>query len=62
MANPNTLRQHLLSQVNALELTVADLAQDLAAARDAATLKRWLNAQRERPRPVRADRDPDDYV
>lgn len=62
VANPNTLRQHLLSQVNALELTVADLAQDLAAARDAATLKRWLNAQRERPRPVRADRDPDDYV
>lgn len=62
VANPNTFRQHLLSQVSALESTVADLAQDLAQVQDVAGLKRWLNRQREAQRPVRADRDPDDYV
>lgn len=62
VANPNTLRQQLLTEVAMLESAVAQLAQDLAAVQDVATLKRWLNAQRERPRPVRADRDPGDYV
>lgn len=62
VANPNTLRQALLSQVAALEAQVAQLEQDLAAAQDVASLKRWLNRQREAPRPVRADRDPDDYL
>ena len=61
VANPNTLRQALLSQVAGLEALVAQLEQDLAAAQDVAALKRWLNRQREAPRPVRADRDPDDY-
>lgn len=63
VANPNTLKQALLSQVAALEAAVAQLEQDLAAAQDLASLKRWLNRRREAPRPVtRADRDPDDYV
>ena len=62
VANPNTLRQALLSQVAGLEAQVAQLEQDLAAAQDVAALKRWLNRQREAPRPVRADRDPDDYL
>lgn len=63
VANPNTLRQALLAQVAALESAVAQLEQDLAAAQDVATLKRWLNRRREAPRPLaRADRDPDDYV
>jgi hypothetical protein len=62
VANPNTLRQALLLQVAGLEAQVAQLDQDLAAAQDVAALKRWLNRQREAPRPVRADRDPDDYV
>lgn len=62
VANANTLRQHLLTQVAALESTVAQLDQDLAQAGDTAGLKRWLNRQREAPRPVRADRDPDDYA
>ncbi|OPF63040.1 hypothetical protein [Hydrogenophaga sp. H7] len=61
VANPNTLRQALLSQVAGLEALVAQLEQDLAAAQHVAALKRWLNRQREAPRPVRADRDPDDY-
>ena len=61
VANPNTLRQALLAQVAGLEAQLAQLEQDLAAAQDAAALKRWLNRQREAPRPVRADRDPDDY-
>lgn len=63
VANPNTLKQALLSQVAALEAAVTQLEQDLAAALDVATLKRWLNRRRETPRPaVYADRDPDDYV
>ena len=62
VANPNTLRQALLSQVAVLEAQLAQLEQDLAAAQDVAALKRWLNRQREAPRPVRADRDPDDYL
>lgn len=62
VANPNTLRQALLTQVAGLEAQVAQLQQDLAAAQDAAALKRWLNRQREAPRAARADRDPDDYV
>ena len=62
VANPNTLRQALLAQVAGLEAQLAQLEQDLAAAQDAAALKRWLNRQREAPRPARADRDPDDYV
>ena len=63
VANPNTLKQALLSQVAALEVQVAQLAQDLAATQDVASLKRWLNRRREAPRPaVHADRDPDDYV
>jgi hypothetical protein len=63
VANPNTLKQALLSQVAALESAVAQLEQDLAAAQDVAALKRWLNRRREAPRPaLQADRDPDDYV
>jgi hypothetical protein len=62
VANPNTLKQALLSQVAALEAQVAQLEQDLAQVQDTPGLKRWLNRQREAPRPVRADRDPDDYV
>lgn len=62
VANPNTLRQALLAQVAGLEAQLAQLEQDLAAAQDAAALKRWLNRQREAPRPARADRAPDDYV
>lgn len=62
VANPNTLKQALLSQVAALEAQLAQLEHDLAAAQDITSLKRWLNRQREAPRPVRADRDPDDYV
>mgnify|MGYP001587523223 CR=1 FL=1 len=61
VANPNTLRQHLLGQVQALESAVAQLAHDLAQVQDAADLKRWLNRQRDTPRAARADRDPDDY-
>ena len=63
VANPNTLKQHLLAQVAALESEVARLEDDLEQVAEPATLKRWLNARREAPRPVaRADRDPDDYV
>lgn len=63
VANPNTLKQALLGQVAALEAAVAQLEDDLAAAQDLASLKRWLNRLREAPRSLaRADRDPDDYV
>ncbi len=61
VANPNTLRQHLLGQVQALESAVAQLAHDLAQVQDAADLKRWLNRQRDTLRAAPADRDPDDY-
>jgi hypothetical protein len=59
--NPNTLKQHLLAQVDALESAVAQLERDLAQVQEPAALKRWLNQQREAPRRVRADRDLDDY-
>lgn len=59
--NPNTLKQHLLAQVDALESAVAQLEHDLEQVREPAALKRWLNQQREAPRRVRADRDLDDY-
>lgn len=60
VANPNTLRQQLLAQVDALESAVAQLERDLEQVREPAALKRWLNRQRETPRQPRADRDPDD--
>ncbi|MGS5084874.1 hypothetical protein ACVC7V_00030 [Hydrogenophaga sp. A37] len=60
--NPNTLKQHLLAQVDALESAVAQLERDLAQVQEPAALKRWLNQQRDTPRRVRADRDLDDYV
>jgi len=63
--NPNTLRHHLLAQVDELEAAVAQLERDLEQVQEPAGLKRWLNAQREqrsRPAQVRTDRDPDDYV
>lgn len=59
--NPNTLKQHLLAQVDALESAVAQLERDLEQVQEPASLKRWLNQQREAPRRVRADRDLDDY-
>ncbi len=62
VANPNSLKQHLLAQVAALESAVAQLEDDLEQVAEPAALKRWLNRRREAPRPVRADRDPDDYV
>lgn len=55
VANPNTLKQALLSQVAALEAQVAQLEQQLAAAQDVASLKRWLNRLRETPRPLDGD-------
>ncbi|OGB46781.1 MAG: hypothetical protein A3E51_21950 [Burkholderiales bacterium RIFCSPHIGHO2_12_FULL_67_38] len=61
VANPNTLKQHLLAQVAALESAVAQTERDLERVREPAGLKRWLNQQRETPGRVRADRDPDDY-
>ena len=61
VANPNTLKQHLLAQVAALESAVAQTEQDLERVQEPAGLKRWLNQQRETPGRVRADRDPDDY-
>lgn len=62
VANPNTLRQQLLAQVAALESAVAQLERDLEQVAEPAALKRWLNRQREAPRPAGPDRDPDDYV
>ncbi len=59
--NANTLKQHLLAQVDALESAVAQLERDLKQVQEPAALKRWLNQQREASRPVRADRDLDDY-
>lgn len=41
--NPNTLKQHLLRDVSALETTVAALARDLEQVQTTAGLKRWLN-------------------
>jgi len=41
--NPNTLKQHLLREVDALENTVAGLARDLEQVQTTAGLKRWLN-------------------
>lgn len=61
VANPNTLKQHLLALVDALESAVAQLESDLEQLGEPAALKRWLNQQRDTPRRVRADRDPDDY-
>ena len=59
--NPNTLKQHLLMQVDALASAVAQLELDLEQVHEPAALKRWLNEQREAPRRVRADRNLDDY-
>ena len=59
--NPNTLKQHLLAQVDALESAVAQLERDLEQLQEPAALKRWLNQQRDTPHRVRADRDPDDF-
>jgi hypothetical protein len=61
VANPNTLKQHLLAQVAVLESAVAQTEQDLERVQEPAGLKRWLNQQRETPGRARADRDPDDY-
>ena len=62
MANPNTLKQHLLAQVDALESAVAQTERDLEQVQEPAGLKRWLNQQREqRSHTVRRDRDLDDY-
>jgi hypothetical protein len=62
VANPNTLKQHLLAQVDALESAVAQTERDLEQVQEPAGLKRWLNQQRElRSHPVRSDRDPEDY-
>jgi hypothetical protein len=60
--NPNTLKQHLLAQVGALESAVAQLERDLEQVREPAALKRWLNRQRDIPHRVRADRDLDDWL
>lgn len=62
VANPNTLRQQLQAQVAALESAVAQLESDLEQVAEPAALKRWLNRQREAPRPAGPDRDPDDYL
>jgi hypothetical protein len=43
--NPNTLRQHLLREVDTLEAVVAELDRGLAQVRTTAGLKRWLNAR-----------------
>lgn len=59
--NPNTLKQHLLAQVDALESAVAQLERDLEQLQEPAALKRWLNQQRDTPGRVRADRDPEEY-
>ena len=64
VANPNTLKQHLLAQVAALESAVAQTEQDLAQVQEPAGLKRWLNQQREQRSAstrTRNDRDLDDY-
>jgi hypothetical protein len=61
LANPNTLKQHLLAQVETLESAVAQLERDLEQVREPAALKRWLNQQRDTPGRARADRDPDDF-
>jgi len=64
VANPNTLKQHLMAQVDALESAVAQTERDLEQVQESAGLKRWLNQQREpRGSSVRArgDRDIDDY-
>lgn len=41
--NTNTLKQHVLHNVRALEAIVAGLARDLAQVQTTAGLKRWLN-------------------
>ena len=64
MANPNTLKQHLLAQVDALDSAVAQLERDLEQVQEPAGLKRWLNQQREQRSAstrTRIDRDLDDY-
>jgi hypothetical protein len=61
VSNPNTFKQSLLAQVDALEQAVAQLEHDLEQMQEPAGLKRWLNAQRSAPSSVRANRDPDDY-
>lgn len=61
VSNPNTFKQSLLAQVDALEQAVAQLEHDLEQMQESAGLKRWLNAQRSAPSSVRANRDPDDY-
>ena len=61
VTNPNTLKQSLLAQVDALEQAVAQLEHDLKQTQEPAGLKRWLNAQRSAPSSERANRDPDDY-
>jgi hypothetical protein len=64
VANPNTLKQYLLAQVDALESAVAQTERDLEQVQEPAGLKRWLNQQRERHHTSardRSDRDPDDY-
>ena len=59
--NPNTLKQLLLAQVDTMESAVAQLERDLEQVREPATLKRWLNQQRDSPGRGRADRDLDDF-
>jgi multidrug efflux pump subunit AcrA (membrane-fusion protein) len=64
VANPNTLKQSLLAQVDALESAVAQTEQDLERVQEPAGLKRWLNQQREQSSSsvrARSDRDLDDY-
>ncbi|MDO9480669.1 MAG: hypothetical protein Q8S96_06040 [Hydrogenophaga sp.] len=61
VTNPNTLKQSLLAQVEALERDVAQLERDLDQMQEPAGLKRWLNAQHSQPKHDRSDRDPDDY-
>jgi len=61
VSNPNTFKQSLLAQVDALEQAVAQLEHDLEQMQEPAGLKRWLNAQRSAPSTARANRDPDDY-
>jgi hypothetical protein len=61
VSNPNTFKQSLLAQVDALEQAGAQLEHDLEQMQEPAGLKRWLNAQRSAPSSVRANRDPDDY-
>lgn len=59
--NPNTLKQQLLAQVEALETEVRQAEHDLDQVRDDAAVKRWLNAQRAADAPQRHDRDIDDF-